>query len=62
MKRISTYLILLLTTFVAGCEMDQYPYSEIAAEDYVKDAEAVNTLVAIILLTVSIGTPNDKVM
>ncbi|MBQ6882551.1 MAG: RagB/SusD family nutrient uptake outer membrane protein [Alistipes sp.] len=45
MKRISTYLILLLTTFVAGCEMDQYPYSEIAAEDYVKDAEAVNTLV-----------------
>ncbi len=45
MKRISTYLILLFATFVAGCEMDQYPYSEIAAEDYVKDAAAVNTLV-----------------
>lgn len=45
MKRISTYLILLFTTLVAGCEMDQYPYSEIASEDYVKDAAAVNTLV-----------------
>ena len=37
--------MLLVTLFVAGCEMDQFPYSEIAAEDYVKDAAAVNTLV-----------------
>lgn len=30
---------------MVGCNMDQYPYSEIAADDYVTDAEAVNTLV-----------------
>lgn len=30
---------------MVGCNMDQYPYSEIAAGDYVTDAEAVNTLV-----------------
>ena len=45
MKRISIYLLLALATFVTGCNMDQYPHSEIAAEDYVKDAAAVNTLV-----------------
>ena len=32
-------------TILVGCNMDQYPYSEIAADDYVTDADAVNTLV-----------------
>ena len=36
--------VVSLTTLV-GCNMDQYPYSEIAAGDYVTDADAVNTLV-----------------
>ncbi len=45
MKRITTYLLLALTTLLAACNMDQYPYSEIAADDYVKDAAAVNTLI-----------------
>lgn len=46
MKGIKIYLAalasLLLTT---GCNLDKFPYSEVAAEDYVKDDATLNTLV-----------------
>ncbi|MBQ9203979.1 MAG: RagB/SusD family nutrient uptake outer membrane protein [Prevotella sp.] len=36
---------LLLTAMLSACDLDQYPYSEVVPEAYVKDAESVNTLV-----------------
>ena len=30
---------------LASCNLDQYPYSEVAADEYVKDATSVNNLV-----------------
>lgn len=30
---------------LASCDLDRYPYSEVAANEYVKDARSVNTLV-----------------
>ena len=36
---------MILTLALGACNLDQYPYSEIAADEYVKDASAVNDLV-----------------
>lgn len=39
-------LIYILSGFLAmSCNLDQYPYSEVAADDYVKDENSVNNLV-----------------
>jgi len=35
----------LFVLALSSCDLDQYPYSEVAAGEYVKDAESVNTLV-----------------
>lgn len=35
----------LFATALASCDLDKYPYSEVAVDEYVKDAESVNTLV-----------------
>ena len=35
----------ILTLALGACNLDQYPYSETAADEYVTDAEAVNNLV-----------------
>lgn len=35
----------ILTLALGACNLDQYPYSETAADEYVKDASAVNDLV-----------------
>jgi hypothetical protein len=46
MKRFNKYMYLLLgisLTFTS-CDLDQYPYSEVAADDFVKDASSVNNL------------------
>lgn len=45
MKTLQYLLTLLAAALLSSCNLDQYPYSEIAANDYVKDAAAVNTLV-----------------
>ncbi len=45
-KNIGAYVLMALCTAVpASCDLDKYPYSETAADEYVKDAESVNTLV-----------------
>ena len=36
---------MILTLALGACNLDQYPYSEIAADEYVTDASAVNNLV-----------------
>lgn len=33
------------TLMLTACDLDKYPYSEVASEEYVKDSESVNTLV-----------------
>lgn len=38
-------LIFVAGILAASCNLDQYPYSEIAADDYVKDDASVNNLV-----------------
>lgn len=45
MKRLHYMLALATASLLAACNMDQYPYSEIAADQYVTDAAAVNNLV-----------------
>ena len=46
MKTILKYIGSAALMFVFGaCNLDQYPYSETAADEYVKDAAAVNDLV-----------------
>ena len=35
----------ILTLALGACNLDQYPYSETAADEYVTNAEAVNNLV-----------------
>lgn len=46
MKKIYYYTALLLTvSFLSACDLDKYPYSEVAADEYVKDASSVNNLV-----------------
>ena len=37
-------LILVAGILAASCNLDQYPYSEVAADDYVKDEASVNNL------------------
>lgn len=46
MKTTLKYIGLTIATLALGaCNLDQYPYSETAADEYVKDASAVNDLV-----------------
>lgn len=45
MKQIYISILSAAALLLVGCNMDQYPYSEIAADDYVEDAATVNTLV-----------------
>ena len=45
MKRLHYMLVLATASLLAACNMDQYPYSEIASDQYVTDAAAVNNLV-----------------
>ena len=43
MKR---YILILAAAFAAfSCNLDRYPYSEVAENEYVKDAKSVNNLV-----------------
>ena len=44
MKRV-LFLILIALLGVSSCNLDQAPYSEVAADVYVKDAKSVNNLV-----------------
>ncbi len=44
MKKINYIGLLLVTLLSASCDLDKYPYSEIAANEYVKDASSVNNL------------------
>lgn len=46
MKKVNKYIYVLLglTLTFTSCDLDQYPYSEVAADDYVKDASSVNNL------------------
>lgn len=44
MKR-TTYIELILAALLfTACDLDKYPYSEVAANEYVKDASSVNNL------------------
>ena len=46
MKKIAIYMAAAVAALVAGgCNLDKYPYSEVAVDDYVKSAAEVNTLV-----------------
>lgn len=46
MKTILKYIGSMIVPLLLGaCNLDQFPYSETAADEYVKDAEAVNNLV-----------------
>jgi len=45
MKKFKYLLALATALSLSACNMDQYPYSEIAAGEYVKDAASVNNLV-----------------
>ena len=42
-KNIMAVLAAMMT--LTGCDLDKYPVSEVAAEEYVKDDESLNTLV-----------------
>ena len=41
------YIVIVISALLAltACNLDQYPYSEVAADEYVKDATSVNNLV-----------------
>ena len=45
MKKFQYILLTLVLALMTACDMDQYPYSEVAADEYVKDDNSVNTLV-----------------
>lgn len=47
MKKINITIVALAATLatVGSCNLNQYPYSEVAEKDYVKDASSVNNLV-----------------
>ena len=45
MKKINYIGLLLIVMVFSACDLDQYPYSEVAADKYVKDASSVNNLV-----------------
>ena len=45
MKKIKYILVPLALALLSACNLDQYPYSEVAADEYVKDDNSVNTLV-----------------
>lgn len=45
MKKVNYIGLLLVTLLFGACDLDQYPYSEVAADKYVKDASSVNNLV-----------------
>lgn len=45
MKKVQYLLALATLLSLSACNMDQYPYSEIAADEYVTDAASVNNLV-----------------
>lgn len=45
MKRLNYIALLLATLLFVSCDLDQYPYSEVAADEYVTDATSVNNLV-----------------
>lgn len=40
-----TLLAIAAATTLAACDLDQYPYSETASDDYVKDTKSLNSLV-----------------
>ena len=45
MKKVNYIGLLLIVMVFSACDLDQYPYSEVAADEYVKDASSVNNLV-----------------
>lgn len=45
MKTIKYILVTIFVGLLMSCNLDKYPYSEVATESYVKDASSVNTLV-----------------
>ena len=45
MKKVNYIGLLLVTLLFTACDLDKYPYSEVAADKYVKDASSVNNLV-----------------
>lgn len=45
MKKVNYIGLLLVTLLFASCDLDKYPYSEVAADEYVKNASSVNNLV-----------------
>lgn len=45
MKTIKISAIILAVAALTACDLDQYPYSEVATDEYVKDANSVNSLV-----------------
>ncbi len=45
MKKVYYIGLLLVTLLFASCDLDKYPYSEVAVDEYVKDASSVNNLV-----------------
>ncbi len=45
MKALKISAIILAVAALTACDLDQYPYSEVATDEYVKDANSVNSLV-----------------
>lgn len=45
MKKAKYIELLLVALLFTACNLDKYPYSEVAADEYVKDASSVNNLV-----------------
>ena len=45
MKKAKYIELLLGVLLLTACNLDKYPYSEVAADEYVKDASSVNNLV-----------------
>ena len=40
MKKVNYIGLLLVTLLFASCDLDKYPYSEVAADEYVKNASS----------------------
>ena len=45
MKKINYIKLLLVTLLFTSCDLNKYPYSEVAADEYVKNSSSVNNLV-----------------
>lgn len=45
MKSIKFITLALAVATLVACDLDKYPYSEVASDEYVKDASSVNSLV-----------------